>query len=428
MSHLHHSQPHEHAHRHLNHGPAEPGSPRFHRTNRALFIAGFASFALLYCVQPLLPVFSRAFGHNAAGSSLILSIATFSLAIGLLITGPLSDAIGRRPVMFAGLGIASLATLLCPFMPDWHSLLAMRLLTGLALSGVAAVAMTYLSEEVAEQHLGRAMGLYISGNALGGMSGRVLGGVLGDWLPWQDVLLLIGSLGLLATLAFIQLLPHSHQFRPTPLSLRNLWSGLQLHWRDPGLPWLFLIAFLLMGGFVTLFNYIGYRLLAEPYGLSQSMLGLLALVYLAGTVSSTEAGLLADRHGRRKVFWPMACVMLTGVLLTLCEPLLLVLAGMLLFTFGFFASHSLASSWVGRRAHVARGQAASLYLFSYYLGSSLAGTAGGLFWQQGGWDGVVLFIGVLVAAAILIGLHLIRIPPAFATQSATQPQAQPCTG
>ncbi len=408
--------------------PASPGCPRYRRANRALFIAGFASFALLYCVQPLLPVFSQAFGQSAASSSLILSITTFSMALGLLVTGPLSDAVGRRPVMCSGLAIASLATLAAPCMPDWHSLLAMRLLTGLALSGVAAVAMSYLAEEIAEQHLGVAMGLYISGNALGGMSGRLIGGVLADWLPWQSVFGLLGAFGLLCTLVFWRLLPVSHQFRPSPFNLHSLAAGLRLHWRDPGLPWLFLCAFLLMGGFVTLFNYIGYRLLAAPYGLSQSMLGLLALVYLAGTVSSTEAGLLADRHGRRKVFWPMACVMLAGVLLTLCEPLLLVLAGMLLFTFGFFAAHSLASSWVGRRAHVARGQAASLYLFSYYLGSSLAGTAGGLFWQQGGWDGVVLFIGVLVAAAILIGLHLIRIPPAFATQSATQPQAQPCTG
>lgn len=37
---------------------------------------------------------------------------------------------------------------------------------------------------------------------------------------------------------------------------------------DAGLPWLFLEAFLLMGAFVTMFNYIGYRLLADPYDLN----------------------------------------------------------------------------------------------------------------------------------------------------------------
>lgn len=400
--------------------PSHPGCPRFRRTNRALFLAGFTSFALLYCVQPLLPVFSSAFGQSAAASSLILSIATFSLALGLLITGPLSDSIGRRPVMFTGLTVAAIATILCPLMPDWHSLLAMRLLTGVALSGVAAVAMSYLGEEIAEENLGMAMGLYISGNALGGMTGRVAGGVLAEYLPWQGVMGAIGVFGLLASFLFWHQLPRSRQFHPTRLSLGNLGRSFMLHWRDPGLPWLFLCAFLLMGGFVTLFNYIGYRLLDEPYNLSQMMIGLLALVYLGGTFSSTEAGLLADKYGRRRVFWPMASIMLVGVLLTLFSPLPLVLFGMLLFTFGFFASHSLASSWVGRRAHQARGQAASLYLFCYYLGSSLAGTAGGVFWQQQGWEGVVLFIATLVTLAIIVGLHLSRIPPAFA-------RAQPCS-
>ncbi|HHJ4328409.1 TPA: MFS transporter, partial [Klebsiella pneumoniae] len=85
--------------------------------------------------------------------------------------------------------------------------------------------------------------------------------------------------------------------------------------------------------------------------------------------------------------------------------------GILLFTFGFFAAHSLASSWVGRRALQARGQAAALYLFCYYLGSSLAGTAGGLFWQGLRWPGVSLFIAGLLALALLISLQLTRVPP-----------------
>ena len=118
------------------------------------------------------------------------------------------------------------------------------------------------------------------------------------------------------------------------------------------------------------------------------------------------------------MFWPAILVMLAGLLLTLCAPLALVLLGMLLFAFGFFAAHSLASSWVGRRALQARGQASSLYLFSYYVGSSVAGTAGGFFWQHGGWNGVGLFIAALLAVALGVALHLTRLPP-------KQPAANP---
>jgi YNFM family putative membrane transporter len=166
-----------------------------------------------------------------------------------------------------------------------------------------------------------------------------------------------------------------------------------------------------MGAFVTLFNYIAYRLLAEPYHLSQAWIGVLSLVYLAGIYSSAKFGSLADRFGRRRVFAAAIVLKLCGLLLTLFTPLWLVLPGMLLFTFGFFGAHSVASSWVGRRARQARGQASSLYLFSYYAGSSVAGTLGGVCWHLGGWTGVGLFIGALLLAALAGAVRLSRLQP-----------------
>jgi YNFM family putative membrane transporter len=389
----------------------EKGTPRFTRTALALFAAGFATFALLYCVQPMMPMLSHAFGINAAESSLILSLSTITLAVGLLITGPISDAIGRKPVMVASLLAAALFTFGSALAPSWHGVLLMRALTGLALSGLAAVAMTYLSEEIHPQHLGLAMGLYIGGNAIGGMSGRLLSGVLVDYLSWHAVLGLMGALALLAALLLWRFLPESRHFSPRPLRPRGLLQGYGLHFRDAGLPWLFLQGFLLMGSFVTLFNYIGYRLLAPPFQLSQTMVGLLAVVYLSGIYSSAQVGALADRFGRRKVFWIVILLMLAGVSLTLFDRLPMVLLGMLLFTFGFFGAHSVASSWIGRRARQARGQASSLYLFSYYLGSSVAGTLGGIFWHAAGWDGVGLFIASLLLVSFAVALHLARLRP-----------------
>ncbi|MQT71998.1 MFS transporter, partial [Pseudomonas sp. FSL R10-0071] len=111
---------------------------------------------------------------------------------------------------------------------------------------------------------------------------------------------------------------------------------------------------------VTLFNYIGYRLLADPYNMNQAVVGLLSVVYLSGIYSSAQIGALADKLGRRKVLWAVIVLMLAGIALTLFEPIALVIIGMLLFTFGFFGAHSVASSWIGRRATKAKGQASSL--------------------------------------------------------------------
>ncbi|WP_416195187.1 MFS transporter [Pseudomonas sp. MH9.3] len=402
----------------LNDEYIEKGTPMFMRTVLALFSGGFATFALLYCVQPMMPALSHEFSINAAQSSLILSVATAMLAFGLLITGPISDRLGRKPVMVAALFCAALATIASGLMPSWEGILLMRALVGLSLSGLAAVAMTYLSEEIHPQHIGLAMGLYIGGNAIGGMSGRLIIGVLIDFVSWHTAMLIIGGLALIAATVFWKILPPSRNFRASSLKPRNLLDGFVMHFKDAGLPWLFLVAFLLMGAFVTLFNYIGYRLLADPYDLSQAVVGLLSLVYLSGIYSSAKIGSLADRLGRRRVLWATIVLMLAGMALTLFTPLWLVVPGMLIFTFGFFGAHSVASSWIGRRAVKAKGQASSLYLFCYYAGSSIAGTAGGFFWHLGGWNGIGGFIVALLIGALLVALKLAKLPPLHGAKSA----------
>ncbi|MGN7935280.1 MULTISPECIES: MFS transporter [Pseudomonas] len=388
----------------------EKGTSMFMHTVLALFCGGFATFALLYCVQPMMPLLSAEFSINAAQSSLILSVATALLAIGLLITGPISDRIGRKPVMVAALFAAALCTIASAMMPTWQGVLVLRALVGLSLSGLAAVAMTYLSEEIHPKHIGLAMGLYIAGNAIGGMSGRLIAGVLIDFVSWHTAMLVIGGLALIAAAVFWRILPESRNFRPRSLHPRSLLEGFTMHFRDAGLPLLFLEAFVLMGAFVTLFNYIGYRLLAAPYHLDQAFVGLLSVVYLSGIYSSAKVGSLADKLGRRKMLWATIALMLAGLVLTLFTPLSLVILGMLVFTFGFFGAHSVASSWIGRRATRAKGQASSLYLFSYYAGSSIAGTAGGVAWHLGGWNGIGLFIGALLVIALGVALKLAKLP------------------
>ncbi|MBE5202035.1 MFS transporter [Pectobacterium quasiaquaticum] len=382
------------------------GTPQFMRVTLALFSAGLATFALLYCVQPLLPVLSQDFGISPATSSLSLSVSTVMLAFGLLFTGPLSDTIGRKNVMVVSLMLAAICTVICAFMTSWNGVLVMRAMMGLSLSGVAAVAMSYLSEEIHPSVLAFSMGLYISGNSIGGMSGRLVSGVLTDYFPWRVAIGTIGVLALIAAMTFWRILPDSRHFRPGSLRPKTLLLNSKLHWRDAGLPLLFLEGFLLMGAFVTLFNYIGYRLLAPPYLLSQAVVGLLSVVYLTGSYSSPKAGALTARYGRGPVLSIAILLMLAGLGMTALSPLFAIFGGMMLFTAGFFAAHSVASSWIGQRARRAKGQASSMYLFSYYLGSSLAGTLGGFFWHSFGWMGITAFLIALLLLALVVSLIL----------------------
>lgn len=396
------------------------GTPAFRRLNLALFAAGFATFAILYCVQPLLPVFSEEFHVSPAVSSLSLSLTTGLLAVSMLITGTLSEVWGRKPIMVASLLASSILTVLSAAAPNWHVLLLARVLMGVTLSGLPAVAMAYVSEEVDSKSIGLAMGLFIGGNAIGGMAGRLVCGALTDLGSWRLAVGTIGLLGLIAALMAWRSLPASRHFIPRRANPAELLRSFTDHLRDPGLRYLYAEAFLLMGAFVTLYNYLGYRLIAPPYALSQTAIGAIFVIYLTGTASSTWVGDLAGRLGRRKVFWVMVAVTLAGALLTLLDPLVLILAGMVTVTFGFFGAHSIASSWVGGRAVTAKAQASALYLFCYYLGSSAVGTLGGVFWANTGWQGVVGLVVALLAAALAVGFKLATLPP-VAHQAPSEP-------
>ncbi len=387
------------------------GTAAFRRTNLALFAAGFATFGLLYCVQPLMPEFSRHYGVSEAGAAMSLSLTTGVLALAMLFAGALSDAWGRKPVMVVSLLCSAVLVLVTAAMPDWSALLAVRTLLGLSLSGLPAVAMTYLAEEMDAESIGLGMGLYISGSAVGGMGGRLISGVLADFFGWRTGVAVVGVIGLLAGLVFWRALPPSRHFVAQPLRWRVVAGRFAGVFHDRGLPWLFVEGFLLLGAFVTVYNYLGYRLLAPPYNLSQAMVGLIFGIYLVGTFSSAWMGHLAGRLGRRKVLWTAFALMLAGVGLTLAPSLWLVIPGIVAITFGFFGGHSIVSSWVGRRAGAAKAQAASVYLFCYYMGSSIAGASGGLFYASHGWIGVAWFVGALVLAGLLIALWLFKLPP-----------------
>ncbi|MCM3109112.1 MFS transporter, partial [Bacillus velezensis] len=143
--------------------------------------------------------------------------------------------------------------------------------------------MAYLAEEIAADGLGFSMGLYVGGTAFGGMIGRIGMSALEEHFSWRTAMLSIGVVDLLAAIAFVMLLPPSRRFvKRTDLTLRHhlrLWHAQLQHAR---LPFVFAIGFLVMGAFVTIYNYAGFRLMAAPFNLSPTACGLIFGAYLFG--------------------------------------------------------------------------------------------------------------------------------------------------
>ena len=395
------------------------GGPGFARVIAAFFIGGFAIFELLYCVQPLLPEFAREFRLAPASASLAVSVSTVVMASTLFFAGFAAARFGRKPVMVASLVVSALATLGCALAPNWGALLALRGLMGLALAGLPSLAMAYLAEEIDGPALGFAMGMYIAGSTLGGMFGRLVVGFIADHGGWRLALAAIGLNSLVGAVFFALALPGERAGERRPASFASLIAHARAHFGDEGLPWLFAVGYLVMGAFICTYNYIGFRLAAPPFSLDQTRIGLIFTLYLLGAVSSTIMGDLAARLGRRRVLWIALAIGLVGVLVSLPDRLLPAVLGVALVTWSFFGAHSIASSWVGLRANEGRAQASALYLFFYYVGSSLNGWMGGLAYQRDGWDGVAALIVALLGLAFLAALKLARV--AAAAPSAERP-------
>lgn len=384
----------------------EPGSPAYRKTLVAMLLGSLVTFAVLYSPQTLLGVLAEQYRVTPAMASLTISLTTAALAVGLLFISILANAWGRKKVMTLSLLCTSLLAILSAFSHNFQFLLAVRLLIGFSLAGFPATAIAYLSEECAPRALGAIMGVYVAGTGVGGFVGRVVIGSLTDLCSWQTALFALGTVSLLCSLWFWIGLPDSRHFQSARLSLPGWSRHLQAALRGGGggnLLSLYGIAFLLMGAYVMLLNYIGFPLRRAPYHLSQTVLGLLFVVNLGGIWSSVLCGKLADRYPRARVLGGAVLLLGGGALLTLAAPLFLKIAGLALFALGFFAGHAVACGWVGLLAPAhCKAQASALYLLFYYGGSSLLGWLGGFAWSLWGWTGVIGLICLLLGLAAFL--------------------------
>lgn len=386
------------------------GSAGYRGVLTGLAAAGVATFAQLYSVQGLLPQLAADFDITAATAALSVSAATLGLAVAVIPWSAAADRFGRLPVMRAAIIAAVILGLLVPLSTDFSVLLALRFAEGAALGGIPAVALAYLSEEVSPVHTAVAAGTYVSGTTVGGLAGRILAAPVGEYSSWRIGVAAVSLLAAAAAVVFMLAAPRQRGYVPqrradggASLASRlaaNLRSGRQLV--------LYAQAFLLMGGFVAVYNYLGFRLELPPFNLPQSLASSLFLAYLAGTWSSRFAGRAAGRvgGGRRTVLLAGTAVMASGLALTLLQSLPAVITGLVVFTAGFFAAHAAASGWVPVLAPGTRAQASSLYNLAYYAGSSLVGWTAGLFFQGAGWAGLAGFVLVLLAAAAALAATL----------------------
>ena len=373
----------------------------------AMLFVGLAIFSGLYSTQAMLPTFVEVLGFTPTEAALTVSAATGALALCIVPLSILSERFGRGRLLVISAVLATILAFAVPLVGEnVLAIIAVRALQGAVLAGAPAVAMAWLSEELDEDILPRAMGLYIAGNTLGGIAGRLIPTGLLDFTGWRGALLGSAAVSAIFAILFVILLPKQENFRPKKLHFKAEIRAMINHWRNLELGLLFLFAFLGMGAFVSMYNFITFRLI-HHFGLPVTLTGLVFLMYLAGTWSSARVGTIINKYGHNKTFVVSAVLYALGIVMTL-GPLPVLLAGMFIFTAGFFAAHSTASGWVGQAAATNRAEASSMYLLCYYAGSSAVGAASGLVFEATSWTGFIAFISCFTVAVIFIGAWLLK--------------------
>ncbi|WP_417506110.1 MFS transporter [Marinomonas gallaica] len=389
----------------------DTGSWAFWRGTLALVIGSFMVFANVYVTQPLLPMIAHEFSISELQAASSFTITTLTLGLSLLVYGPLSDALGRKNIMIIALLGVTLTTFSLGFVTQYSELLLLRALQGFFLAGLPAIAVAYLGDEYRPQAMAVAVGLYISGNTIGGIGGRLIGGFVGEWQGPSAAFFVMSVVSMVCFFLFWVLLPNSENFHAKRFRPATLFTNVKLHISNPILLMCYLIGGFNFFIFINQYSYITFVLEAEPYSLSATYVSLLFLTYLTGTIGSAFSGKLAAYCSQPKIMALGTLILMLGSAITLYGSLTSIIIGLLINCFGFFLCHSTASGFVSKNAHQAKASASSLYLVFYYLGASVGGFYLDPFWQAGGWIGVVLgswliLSGVFVVALILSQYHL----------------------
>lgn len=387
------------------------GSREYRRLLVALAFAGVATFTQLYSTQGILPLIARDLEVDAATAALTVSGTTAGLAAAVIPWSWVADRIGRLPAMRIALVSATVLGLLAPLAPDVVSLVGVRIVEGVALGGLPAIALTYLAEEVDRRHAAAAAATYVAGTSVGGLLGRLIAAPVAEQTDWRVGVATVAVIAAIAAAVFMVLAPRARGFDRGPVGgVAHVARTIARLARDRVLVSLWAQGFLLMGGFVTVYNYLAFHLEGAPFLLPPSLASLLFTAYLAGTASSRVAGAIAERLGTRPVLIASSGVMLAGLALTLVEQLAVVIVGLVVLTAGFFAGHASASAAIGQRAASGRAQATSVYTLGYYAGSSLFGWLGGYAYLAGDWMAVVGLVAALATIAGVVALIGTRPP------------------
>jgi predicted MFS family arabinose efflux permease len=365
-------------------------------------LAGYCTFINLYSPQAILPLLSTEFAAGPAEIATVMTVGTLAVALMAPFSGTVADVLGRKRVIVAAMFILAIPTFMAALAPNLHALIVWRFVQGLAMPPIFAVMIAYVGEELTPQEATATIGFYTSGASLGGFSGRLFTGIFADLFGWRYGFAFLGTLVLIGAVTVATLLPRERKFVRSEGLIASAQQMLR-HFRNPQLLATYAVGFGVLFNFLVTFTYINFRLAHPPYSLSPGWLGAIFIVYLAGSLITPLTGTAVHRFGRRMVMIGTMAVWVAGILLTMLDPLWVILLGLAMSAACGLLCQSVSTGYVAVTAQAGRSSAVGLYVTCYNLGGSFGAAVGGFAWIFGGWPACVgLVVLTLALMAIVV--------------------------
>jgi predicted MFS family arabinose efflux permease len=337
-----------------------------------------------------------------------VSAPTIAVAVGSPLVGALADRVGRRRLILVSLFLIAIPTALAATSQSIGQLVVWRLLQGLIVPGVYAVSLAYIGEAWGADSLGRAMAALVTGNVLGGFTGRFLTGIIADWVSWRWSFLCLAAITVTGAVVASRWLPPERAHRAERVQPFRALRAFAVRVNGP-------IAATLTVGFnvlftqVALFTYVTFHLAGPPYGLGLASLSSLFVVYLVGAVVTPFAGRWVDRVGSRATVVVSVGLAMVGAALTLVPAVSVVVVGLAICATATFVNQSAAVSFLQRATPSdVRSTASGVYVSCYYVGGSVGGLLPAAAWHFAGWPGCVALVGVVQVATLVLALRYWR--------------------
>lgn len=349
-----------------------------------------------YFNQPLLNSIALALDVSEGVAALTVTLSQVAYAVGLLFLVPLGDKLEQRGLAVGLMIIAAIGLLISGYAQNFSMLLIGTLVTGFF--SVAAQILVPMAANLSDPaRSGRAVGLVMSGLLAGILLARTAAGLLSEVDGWSTVYRLTAVLMLLLSGALWIVLPRARNTHPASYAdtLRSLVQLLVAH---PRLRSRAALGGLVFGSVSVLFSTMALLLSGPEYGFTDSQIGLVGLLGIAGVITASLAGRLAD-SGQGQVVSSTALGLLLLAWLTLYlggSNLYCFLLALLLLDVALPAIHISNQNVIYQLAPQARARVNAVYMTTYFVGAASGSALGALAWSHGGW-GATCAVGMVFA-------------------------------